>query len=300
MENANPSSSTSNSKFIDPIKKIKIKSWLEDSMIVDSLDGSDEIEYFDTFSTLEELEYHEWLLKYPKPSWEKGTVTFKKDNEKITFKMPHKMEAFNHIDIKDVNTDSIPPLVLEKNDDRRKAHLLEDNQIQSVWVFDEVFLALGWHLDEIHVIWAHLEKKRMRLRTCIKNHQEVLFSERGDGVAGIKRRRHDLSSDGVWILATASQRRFLALGWHLEEIHVTWAYLEKKRIRLRTCTKNHQEVLFLERGDGVAGIKRRCHDLSGDGVWILATMSQCSRLKVNLEPSTWRRRQEYKVTPSRR
>ncbi|GJT75832.1 hypothetical protein Tco_1042557 [Tanacetum coccineum] len=25
------------------------------------------------------------------------------------------------------------------------------------------FLALGWHLEEIHVIWAHLEKKRTRL-----------------------------------------------------------------------------------------------------------------------------------------
>ncbi|GJV85980.1 MAK10-like protein [Tanacetum coccineum] len=30
--------------------------------------------------------------------------------------------------------------------------------------------------------------------------------ERGDGVAGIKRRRRDLSGDGVWILATVSQR----------------------------------------------------------------------------------------------
>ncbi|GKA37936.1 putative RNA-directed DNA polymerase, eukaryota, reverse transcriptase zinc-binding domain protein [Tanacetum coccineum] len=64
-----------------------------------------------------------------------------------------------------------------------------------------------------------------------------------------------------------------ALGWHLEEIHVTWAYLEKKRTRLLTCTKIHQEVLFSERGDSVAGIKRHHHDLSGDGVWILATAS---------------------------
>ncbi|GJT86452.1 MAK10-like protein [Tanacetum coccineum] len=65
-----------------------------------------------------------------------------------------------------------------------------------------------------------------------------------------------------------------ALGWHLEEIHVTWAHLEKKQTRLQTCTKIHQEVLFLKRGDGVAGIKRRRRDLSGDGVWILATASQ--------------------------
>ncbi|GKA42111.1 hypothetical protein Tco_0734771 [Tanacetum coccineum] len=51
----------------------------------------------------------------------------------------------------------------------RKAHLLEDKQIPSVGVFDEVFLALGWLLEEIHVTWAHLEKKRTRLRTYTKS-----------------------------------------------------------------------------------------------------------------------------------
>ncbi|GKB94484.1 hypothetical protein Tco_0980621, partial [Tanacetum coccineum] len=67
-------------------------------------------------------------------------------------------------------------------------------------------LALTWHLEEIHMPWAHLEKKQTRLWTCTKIHQEVLFSKRGDGVAGIKRCHRDLSGDGVWILATASQR----------------------------------------------------------------------------------------------
>ncbi|GJV52069.1 protein kinase-like domain, concanavalin A-like lectin/glucanase domain protein [Tanacetum coccineum] len=241
MESANPSCSTSNREFLDPKKKKEIESWLGDSRIVDSFDGSNEIEYFDTFPTLEELEYHEWLLKYPKPSWvkakirtgnlnnikisckmghflkrqayidlespinvmskqhynkimnkglesrqkpsnpsknnnfvgrvkglkvfignftyecnfmiledttsiidhhlgevvfgkpfarntglvydqEEGTVTFEKDDEKITFMMPHKMEASNHIDFKDINTDSIPPFVLESNDDRGKTY----------------------------------------------------------------------------------------------------------------------------------------------------------------------------------
>ncbi|GJX56724.1 retrovirus-related pol polyprotein from transposon TNT 1-94 [Tanacetum coccineum] len=36
--------------------------------------------------------------------------------------------------------------------------------------------------------------------------------------------------------------RFLALGWHLKEIHVTWAHLEKKRTRLRTYTKSLKEL----------------------------------------------------------
>ncbi|GJU21890.1 protein kinase-like domain, concanavalin A-like lectin/glucanase domain protein [Tanacetum coccineum] len=241
MESANPSCSTYNREFLDPKKKKEIKSWLGDSRIVDSFDGSNEIEYFDTFPTLEELEYHDWLLKYPKPSWvkekirtgnlnnikiickmghflkrqayidlespinvmskqhynkimnkglksrhkpsnpsknnnfvervnglkvfignftyecnfmiledttsiidhhlgevvfgkpfarntglvydqKKRTVTFEKDDAKITFIMPHKMEASNHIDFKDINTDSIPPSVLESNDDHGKTY----------------------------------------------------------------------------------------------------------------------------------------------------------------------------------
>nr|GEU64157.1 protein kinase-like domain, concanavalin A-like lectin/glucanase domain protein [Tanacetum cinerariifolium] len=241
MENANPSSSASNSEFLDPMKKIEIETWLEDNRIVDLLVSSDEIEYFDTFLISEELEYHEWLLKYPKPSWakekirtgylnnikiscmighflkrqayidlespinvmskqqykgimnkglesthkpsnpskninfvgrvrglkvfignftyecnfiiledttiiidhllgevvfgksfarktglvddqEEGTVSFEKDIEKITFKMPHKMEEFNHIDFKDVKTNFIPSFILENNDDHGKTY----------------------------------------------------------------------------------------------------------------------------------------------------------------------------------
>ncbi|GKG41510.1 hypothetical protein Tco_0473261, partial [Tanacetum coccineum] len=52
---------------------------------------------------------------------------------------------------------------------------------------------------------------------------------------------------------------FLALGWHLKEIHVTSDHLEKKRTRLR-------RIMFLERGDGATSTKRRRRDLFGDGV----------------------------------
>ncbi|GJZ31632.1 hypothetical protein Tco_0576679 [Tanacetum coccineum] len=59
MESANPSCSTSNREFLDPKKKKEMESWLGHSRIVDSYDGPNEIEYFDTFPTLEELEYHD-------------------------------------------------------------------------------------------------------------------------------------------------------------------------------------------------------------------------------------------------
>ncbi|GJW81299.1 hypothetical protein Tco_0145274 [Tanacetum coccineum] len=35
--------------------------------------------------------------------------------------------------------------------------------------------------------------------------------------------------------------RFLALGWHFEEIHVPWDHLEKQQTRLRLYTKNYEE-----------------------------------------------------------
>ncbi|GJY56028.1 ABIL3-like protein isoform X2, partial [Tanacetum coccineum] len=48
--------------------------------------------------------------------------------------------------------------------------------------------------------------------------------------------------------------------------------------------------------DDITTIKRRRHDIHGDGVRDSATTSGCGRLKVDLEPSTWRLRQEYKAT----
>ncbi|GJV95487.1 hypothetical protein Tco_1547064 [Tanacetum coccineum] len=41
-----------------------------------------------------------------------------------------------------------------------------------------------------------------------------------------------------WMIRGGRFNQFLALGWHLEEIHVTWAHLEKKRTRLQTYTKS--------------------------------------------------------------
>nr|GEW20100.1 hypothetical protein [Tanacetum cinerariifolium] len=50
--------------------------------------------------------------------------------------------------------------------------------------------------------------------------------------------------------------------------------------------KIHKEVLFTERGDGVAGITRRHRDLSSDGVRDLVMALGRGRLKEDLESST--------------
>ncbi|GJX50088.1 hypothetical protein Tco_0276933 [Tanacetum coccineum] len=49
----------------------------------------------------------------------------------------------------------------------------------------------------------------------------------------------------------------------------------------------HEEALFTERGDDVAGIKRRRRNLSNDGVRDLATASGRYRIQEDLESSTY-------------
>nr|GEY18271.1 hypothetical protein [Tanacetum cinerariifolium] len=70
------------------------------------------------------------------------------------------------------------------------------------------------------------------------------------------------------------QARFLALGWILEDIHVTWAHLEKKQRRLRTYTKSLRDFMHTVAVDGVAGIKRHRRDLSSDVVRNLANLKR--------------------------
>ncbi|GJW90019.1 hypothetical protein Tco_0167572 [Tanacetum coccineum] len=50
---------------------------------------------------------------------EEGTITFEKDKENIVFKIPHRMEMFEHIDFTDIKTDRIPLFVIESDDDKK-------------------------------------------------------------------------------------------------------------------------------------------------------------------------------------
>nr|GEX92251.1 hypothetical protein [Tanacetum cinerariifolium] len=206
--NVNLSSSTSNNEFLNPKKKIEIKSWLEDNRIIDSLVSLDEIEYFYTFPTSEELEYHEWLLKYPKPSWdttsiidhhleevvfgkpfarktglvydqEEGTITFEKDNKKITFKMPYKMEAFNHIDFKDVNMDFIPPFVLENNDDHGKTYYSDSLTLGPEYREDESISKEIRHLMKLE---REAKRHKGEVKKFLNKNEEEIFTDAGEGV----------------------------------------------------------------------------------------------------------------------
>ncbi|GJZ95784.1 hypothetical protein Tco_0668118, partial [Tanacetum coccineum] len=76
-----------------------------------------------------------------------------------------------------------------------------------------VFVAFSGalHLEEIHVTWAHLEKKQTRLRLYTKSFGDTMHTERGDCVPITKRRHQDFHIDGVTDLATASEHPFMLL-----------------------------------------------------------------------------------------
>ncbi|GJT22953.1 protein kinase-like domain, concanavalin A-like lectin/glucanase domain protein [Tanacetum coccineum] len=69
---------------------------------------------------------------------EEGTITFEKDKEKIMFKKPCKMEMFKHIYSTDMNTDRIPPFVIEGDDDSsRKTHYSDSLDLGPEYKHDE-------------------------------------------------------------------------------------------------------------------------------------------------------------------
>nr|GEZ70628.1 hypothetical protein [Tanacetum cinerariifolium] len=71
---------------------------------------------------------------------------------------------------------------------------------------------------------------------------------------------------------------YLAIGWLLEEIQVTWAQLEKKQTRPRLYT-NYLEENLIDRGDGVANHTRRHHITQETASWISRRRQNVADLK---------------------
>ncbi|GKA65020.1 zinc finger, CCHC-type containing protein, partial [Tanacetum coccineum] len=97
----------------------------------------------------------------------------------------------------------------------------------------------------------------------------------------------DGSGNKVMVVVDSNMESKGALHWALDDT----VQNQDTMILLHIATGSK-----LEPEDGVATIKRRRHEMHGDGVRDSTTASGRGRLKVDLEPSTWRRCQEYKAT----
>ncbi|GJT93097.1 MAK10-like protein [Tanacetum coccineum] len=138
---------------------------------------------------------------------------------------------------------------------------------------------------------------KLEWKFLIKNEEEI-FTVRGDGV-GIK--PDGVASPAMLYLTIRSlevlrkfhwttlggRSNFLALGWNLEEIHVTWVIWRRNGQDCDSTPKIMKNCVHTEPGDGV-------------GVRDPVTSSGRGRLKEDLESSMWRRRHDFKATPSRR
>ncbi|GJU78493.1 hypothetical protein Tco_1275563 [Tanacetum coccineum] len=124
--------------------------------------------------------------------------------EKASFHTP-KFVSPKSICVKHVQTIfPSPPFVRESIfgfEPGRKAYLLEDKQISSAGVFDEHLDGLGGNTRDL----GSFREETNEITNLYQILEEVLLTERGNGVACIKRRRHDPSGDGVRDLVTTSE-----------------------------------------------------------------------------------------------
>ncbi|GJU16881.1 hypothetical protein Tco_1144847 [Tanacetum coccineum] len=107
-------------------------------------------------------------------------IRFAQRDDEVVFKMPQRTKELDLVS--SLEKDKFEAFFVENLKVRKKGfkHVLEKRKGYSTF---------GRHLEEIHMTWAHLEKKRTRLRTYTNISQEFLLRS--------WRRRHNPSQDGV-------------------------------------------------------------------------------------------------------
>ncbi|GJS37320.1 MAK10-like protein [Tanacetum coccineum] len=111
-----------------------------------------------------------------------GVVRFTYGHDDIAYKMPYKIEQY--YSLSDLEKEHTKSVYLRNEEDKRRGveyvmskvlgfykECLELGPEYLTGVEDEgevTYFAFGWHLEDLHVTWAHLEKKRTRLRTNTK------------------------------------------------------------------------------------------------------------------------------------
>nr|GEU48276.1 putative reverse transcriptase, RNA-dependent DNA polymerase [Tanacetum cinerariifolium] len=182
--------------------------------------------------------------------FDKGSITLQFGKSKISFdRIPEslgKVEKGIKNDIEPIApTMTVNRLVLEWEEriklhqekemefDQWRSKNIKNNDPALVKVKGEIndgevmFLALGCDLEEIHVTWAHLEKKRTRLRTYTKSLEEscsqsgnnLLTGTRGSDLYTISLKESS-SSTPIYFMAKASPTQ--ACLWHRRLSHLNF------------------------------------------------------------------------------
>ncbi|GJS04600.1 hypothetical protein Tco_0321108 [Tanacetum coccineum] len=106
-------------------------------------------------------------------------------------------------------------------------------------------------------------------------------------IVGIKRLHDVLEVTAAKVRITAAKQNLVFSTWMAFRGNTRdLGSFREETDKITNLHQIHEEVLFIECGDGIAGIKRRRRDLSNDGVKDLVTASGRGRLKEDLESST--------------
>ncbi|GJY89470.1 hypothetical protein Tco_0504666 [Tanacetum coccineum] len=147
-----------------------------------------------------------------------GLMTFTDGTKEITFKTPCKDPKRSKLSSEGHDLLSSRVILSEDDHDKgcRKTSDLEDGFYRDTiklgpeyatgiddegeLTFFSIWMAFGGNTRDLGSFGEETDK----ITDLHQSHEEVLFTEHRDGVAGIKRCRRDLSSDGVKDLATTS------------------------------------------------------------------------------------------------
>ncbi|GJV63106.1 hypothetical protein Tco_1473934 [Tanacetum coccineum] len=114
---------------------------------------------------------------------------------------------------------------------------------------------------------------RIACRNFFQENECKVFTEAGDDVRIIPdsvRKTYLLEDKQIPSVGVFDER--------LKEIHVTWAYLEKKQTRLRLYTKSLEEII-IQTVETASPTLATTSELDQDDVRNITTASECSRLK---------------------
>nr|GEV19561.1 hypothetical protein [Tanacetum cinerariifolium] len=130
-----------------------------------------------------------------------GTIVFREYDEKITFKITHRMGMFEHIDPKDMNIDPIPAFVLENINEHEKVYYSNSLIIGPEFKQNE---SVNKEIRHLMKIEREASNKSGGVTKYLMDMRTENFDEKTIILYSKWRRRLDFP-DGVWIFQTASQ-----------------------------------------------------------------------------------------------
>ncbi|GKE25564.1 hypothetical protein Tco_1440948 [Tanacetum coccineum] len=144
----------------------------------------------------------------------KGVVRFTNGTDKIAYKMPHKIELYNSLS--DLEREHTKSVYLRNEEDKRRG---VEYVMSKILGFYKECLELGPEYatgiaDEGEVTYFYRTLGTMfnlSRKAYLLEDMQIPSVGHGDDVVGFKRRRRDLSSDGVEDSTTASEHNRLKL-----------------------------------------------------------------------------------------